>query len=181
MRNLFLIIVLFSYTAKAQFITVPEDDINTQFGIYIDPTFTDKGAQIGVFATMVMNFGYVGFSASNYNDLNDVGYTDLSGEIGLNFHLFRFEPVRYYTGFRLGTIWREKNPFPLVGGVIGFDYRVSREYASVKMYLGVKLWTDYREDQKNQFYGDSDGYKRGFITNNPLLQENGAVTVSFSF
>lgn len=182
MKKLSIILTLaFCSFANAQFITVPEDDINTQFGIFVDPTFTDKGAQIGAFATMVMNWGYVGASFSNYNNLNGIGYTDLAGELGLNWHLFNFEPVRYYAGFRGGTLWRGTSPYPLVGGVVGFDWRVSARWADVDVYIGVKLWTDYREDQKAQFYGDYDAYERGLITNNPLLQENGAITLSFSF
>lgn len=167
--------------ANAQVVSFPEDDINTQFGVFVDPTFTDKGEQFGVFATMVMHWGYVGASASNYSNLNGIGYSDLVGELGVNFHLFQFEPVRYYAGFRGGRLWRDAGGYPLAGGVVGFDWRVSRRDAEVDVFVGIKLWTDYREDQKNQFYGDSDAYERGFITNNPLLQENGAFTVSFSF
>lgn len=175
------LLLLMSCLCNAQFITVPEDDINTQFGFFIDPTFTDKGAQLGAFATMVMNWGYVGASVSNYNNLNKIGYSDLVGELGLNCHLFNFEPVRYYGGFRLGVLWRSKYSYPLAGAVIGFDWRVTRRDAPVDIYLGVKLWSDYREDQKNQFFGDSDAYKRGLVTNNPLIQENGAFCASFSF
>ena len=184
MKSKALILLIFVYfvgsflfRCGAQIITVPEDDINTQFGVFVDPTFTDAGAQFGVFAVMVMNWGYVGASFSNYNNLNGVGYSDLVGSMGLNRHLFEFEPLRYYGGFRIGTLWRGAgNGFPLVGGELGADWRITRGF-----YLGVKLWTDYREDQKNTAFGDSGAYKRGLVTNNPLLQENGALTLSVSF
>jgi hypothetical protein len=169
------------FKCEAQFITFPEDDINTQFGIFIDPTLTDKGAQIGGFATMVMKWGFIGASASTYPKLGGVGYRDLVGELGLNWHLMEFEPVRYFAGFRLGRLWREKGGYELAGGLIGFDWRVTRRDAEVDVYFGVRFWADYREDQKDGRYGDSDAYERGLITNNPMIQENGAFTVSFNF
>lgn len=175
-------ILLGAYKCNAQFITVPEDDINTQFGFFVDPTFTDNGAQIGAFATMVMNWGFVGVSSSTYPKLGDVGYSDLVGELGLNFHLGGFEQVRYFTGFRLGRLWRGAGEgFNLTGGLVGFDWRVSRRNAEVDVYLGLRFWADYREDQEDRAYGDSKAYKRGLITNNPLIQENGGFSVSFSF
>jgi len=110
----------FLFRCNAQIITVPEDDINTQFGVFVDPTLTDKGVQFGVFAVMVMNWGYVGASASTYPELGGVGYSDLVGELGLICHLFGFEPVRYYGGFRLGRIWREAGGgYNLAGGALG--------------------------------------------------------------
>lgn len=180
-RFTLIALLLLSLSSQAQFITVPEDDINTQFGLFVDPTFTDAGYQIGIFATMVMNWGYIGVSASDYDGLGGVGYTDLVGELGLNGHFGGFEPIRAYAGFRLGYLWRGSNMFPLVGGVVGFDWRVSKHDAEVDVYLGFKLWTDYRADQTKQFFGDYDAYERGLITNNPLLQENGAFLISFSF
>ncbi|GAL63746.1 hypothetical protein JCM19300_2782 [Algibacter lectus] len=81
----------------------------------------------------------------------------------------------------MGLIWRETTPFPAVGGALGFDIKLSKFYSKIQFYLGMRLWTDYREDQKNHFYGDSSGYKRGLITNNALLQENGAIVLSMSW
>lgn len=174
----------FLFRCEAQFITVPEDDINTQFGISIDPTLTDSGAQIGVFSTLVMNWGYVeaGFSSYIDPDPERIAYRDLVGELGLNCHLGGFEPIRYFVGFRLGFITRDnRDTYPMTGGAIGFDWRVSRRNADVDFFIGVKLWTDYREDQKDQFYGSAAKYERGLLTDNPLLQENGALRLSFSF
>ncbi len=180
----FILLLLFTSFANAQFITVPEDDINTQFGIFIDPTLTDSGAQIGAFATMVMNWGYAEASISIYDDadVERIAYTDLVAELGLNGHFGGYEPIRAYAGFRIGFINRDnKNTYPMAGGSIGFDWRVSARWSKVGVYVGAKLWTDYREDQKDEFFGSAKKYKRGFITNNPLLQENGALRVSFSF
>jgi hypothetical protein len=181
-KSILLLLLTAPLLMQSQILTVPEDDINVQFGFYVDPTLTDKGAQIGAFATMVMNWGFVGVSTSTYPKLGGVGYRDLVGELGLNWHLFEFEPVRYFAGFRLGRLWREKGGgYELAGGLIGFDWRVTRRDAPVDVFLGLRFWADYREDQKNRAYGDSDAYKRGLITNNPLIQENGAFSVSFSF
>jgi len=182
MKNLIFAFLVFSgLVSNAQFITVPEDDINTQFGFFVDPTLTDKGAQIGVLATMVMEWGFVGATASNYNNLNGVGYSDLVGELGFNGHFGGFEPIRSFAGLRLGCLWRGSDSYGVAGGVIGFDWRLTRPDAEVDVYVGVRLWTDYREDQKDRFYGDSNAYERGLVTNNPLLQENGVFVVSFSF
>jgi hypothetical protein len=174
----------FLFRCEAQFITAPEDDINTQFGVIADPTVTDSGAQVGVFATLVMNWGYIeaGFSVYSDPDPERVPYRDLVGELGLNCHLGGFEPIRYFGGFRLGYITRDNEyTYPMFGAAIGFDWRVTREDSPVDIYVGVKLWTDYREDQKDQFYGSAEKYERGLVTNNPLLQENGGLRLSFSF
>lgn len=176
-----LLILLFTTTANAQFI---KEDY-TQISGYIDPTFTDAGFQSGLEIQKIMHWGYASAAYSTYHGF-DVGYSDLIGTLGLNFNLFNYKPVRYYSGFRLGFIRRNSpiygsSSYPMVGGVIGFDFCVSKPSAEVKLHFGIRLWTDYREDQKNEFYGDSDGYERGLITNNPLLQENGAGVISISF
>lgn len=182
MKNLITTIttVLFALTVHSQIISFPNED-RLQIGIWTDPTFTDKGAQFGVDATGVMRWGFVGASLSNYSNLGNVGYTDLVGQLGVNFHLANFEPVRYYIGARLGYMWRGNGGYPLAGGLAGFDICLSKYYAKVKLYVGLKFWTDYREDQEAGRYGDVDAYKPGLITNNPLLQENGAGVISISF
>jgi hypothetical protein len=180
-KLLIMALMLTGLNSNAQFITTPEDDINTQFGFFIDPTLTDKGSQFGIFMTAVMHWGYVGVSASTYPNLGEVGYTDLVGELGLNGHLGGYEPIRSYAGFRLGHYWRGDSSFPLAGGVVGFDWRVTKINSEIDVYFGLKLWADYREGQKDKWFGSAEKYKRGLVTNNPLLQENGALVISFSF
>lgn len=165
-----------SAIVNAQFI----DKDYTQVSVFMDPTITDNGYQIGGELQKIMHWGYVSIGATKYNGF-EVSYTDVVGTLGLNFNLFNNKVIRYYSGLRLGLIWRETNPFPMVGGVVGCDIRLSKFYANTKFHIGVRLWTDYREDQKNQFYGDSSGYKKGWVTNNPLLQENGAIVLSMSW
>ncbi|AUP81244.1 hypothetical protein [Flavivirga eckloniae] len=170
------VLLVKSAIANAQFIS--ED--YTQVSLFIDPTITDSGFQIGGEIQKIMHWGYASVGASTYNGF-EVAYTDLIGTLGINFNLFNNNEIRYYSGFRLGIIWRETNPFPMVGGVVGGDIRLSKFYAKTKFHIGIRLWTDYREDQKDQFYGDASGYKKGWLTNNPLLQENGAIVVSISW
>lgn len=175
-KILIAFLLLLSSMINAQFI----DRDYTQAGVFIDPTFADYGFQIGGEIQKIMHWGYASIAASAYKGLS-VTYTDLIGTLGINFNLFNNDVVRYYSGGRLGIIWRETNPFPMVGGVVGFDIRLSKFYAKTKYYIGARLWTDYREDQKNQFYGDYGGYEKGLITNHPLLQENGAIVFSISW
>lgn len=128
-----------------------------------------------------MHWGFASASVSTYDDVTkDVGYADLVGTLGINWNFNKFNGIRYYAGFRGGFIRRKspefgKSTYPMVGGVIGVDFNLTRRMFDAGVMIGFRLWTDYREDQKNQFYGDSDGYKRGLLTNNPLLQENGAI------
>ncbi len=170
------LLLVISSIANAQFI----DKDYTQVSMFIDPTVTYYGFQIGGEIQKIMHWGYASVAASTYYGFK-VAYTDLIGTLGINFNLFNNDIIRYYSGARLGIIWRETSPFPMVGGAVGFDIRLSKFYAKTKYYIGTRLWTDYREDQKDQFYGDSGGYQKGLITNNPLLQENGAVVFSISW
>lgn len=175
-----ILLISFMFSSSnidAQFLTTPKDDINTQFGFFVDPTFTDAGFQFGAFTTLVMHWGYIEVSASTYPKLGGVGYTDLVAGLGVNGHFGGFEPIRSYAGLRLGRIWREAGGgYNLAGGAIGIDWEILDNF-----FIGVMLFTDYREDQANRAYGDSDAYKRGLVTNNPLLQENGVFKLSISF
>lgn len=175
-EKIIVVLLLVSSIANAQFI----DKDYTQISVFIDPTITDNGFQIGGEIQKIMHWGYASIGASTYNGF-DVSYTDLIGTVGINFNLLNNDIVRYYSGFRLGLIWRETSPYPAVGGVLGLDIRLSKFYSKTQCHIGVRLWVDHREDQKSQFYGDYSGYKKGWITNNPLLQENGAIVVSMSW
>lgn len=189
MKNLFTIaVILLTAYAHAQsgnnpnrrqLITTPDDDIRTQFGFIVDPTLTDRGFQFGVNATMIMHFGFIGAEITTYPELED-GYVDVVGQLGLNWHMLEYEPVRYYAGFRGGAIFRD-GLYGLAGGLVGFDVRIVNQYNGFQMHIGLRLWTDYRTDQENRAYGDSDSYEKGLIIDNPLMQENGAILISFSF
>lgn len=173
MKTLTLCLLLYYSTLTAQFI----DRDYTQASFWVDPVAWHKegGPQIGLEITKVMRWGWVSASLSHFEAL-EPDYTDAVGSGGINFHLFGYDPVRYYAGIRLGFLWRAGNPYPLAGSVMGFDWKIIGDLS-----LGLRAWIDYREDQKNQFYGDSDGYEPGLITNNPLLQENGAIVVTIKF
>ncbi len=177
MKKIIFFVMIGFNICQAQFV----DKEYTQFGLWNDPvvTFKEGSPQFGIDITKVMLWGWASLSLSHA--ALTPGYTDIVGSGGLNFHLLKFEPVRYYAGPRMGFLFRDGRGFPLVGGVIGFDWRLSRWNAKTKFHIGPRLYLDYREDQKNDFYGDSDAYEPGLITNNPLLQENGAIVLSWSW
>jgi hypothetical protein len=170
-----LSITIANVNVNAQFI----DETYTQINNFVDPTFTDNGFQIGLEIEKIMKWGYVNVSISHYQGL-EIPYNDLVGSLGINYHLFQYSRIRYYNGFRLGYIKRERT-FPMVGGVVGFDFKLKHDNETKGFRIGFRLWIDYREGQKAQFYGDYDAYKPGLITNTPLLQENGAFVFSYSF
>lgn len=173
MKKLAFILFLITASAGAQLL----DRDYTKFSIWVDPVVTVKEGtpQVGLELTKVMHWGWVSASVS-YIELTP-SYMDAVGSGGLNLNLFNYDAIRYYAGIRLGALWREgKYPFPLVGGVIGFDWQISRGFS-----LGLRGWIDYRDDQEEQWYGDYDAYEPGLITNNALLQENGAIVMSFNW
>lgn len=178
MKKLIILLLLVANVSQAQFL----DTEYTQASVWVDPgTIGNGGApQIGMDIQKIMQWGWISASLSHYHAL-EPSYTDVVVSGGINFHAFNFDPVRYYTGPRGGFLNREGNWYPLVGGVAGFDWRINRPTAPTIFHAGIRLWIDYREDQKNQFYGGDSAYKRGLITNNPLLQENGAIVLSISW
>ncbi|MGR3218494.1 MAG: hypothetical protein ACUZ8H_01570 [Candidatus Anammoxibacter sp.] len=152
----------------------------TQMTFMVDPTLTDKGAQIGIDIQKIMLWGFAGVSFSHYAAL-EPSYTDMVGFGGVNFHMFRNDRIRYYGGFRLGMNWRGQSVYPLIGLVCGIDIRLNSTKYRTGLYIGGRLWVDHREDQKNQFYGDDTAYNPGIIFSGPLSQENGAITISLTW
>lgn len=183
-----LIISLIGYSQEEKedrksFISYPEDDIRTQFYNLIDPTLTDEGFQTGFGAVMIMEWGFVGAETTMYQTKNlshQDKYKDIVLFLGLNWHHFDYEPIRFYAGIRGGSVIRDTT-YGLVGIMVGFDYRIIKAPNGFQMHLGGRLWIDRRNDQEDRAYGDSSAYKKGLITNNPLLQENGALLISLSF
>lgn len=169
-----IIFLLTTQIALAQFITRDY----TQFSVWTDPVAWHKegGPQIGAELTKVMRWGWVSVSISHFEALTP-SYTDVVGSGGINFNLFNYEPIRFYGGFRLGVSGRDLNfPYPLAGMVAGFDWQIFKNF-----HGGLRVWVDHREDQKDQFYGDSDAYEPGLIFTSPLSQENGAIVISWSW
>ena len=178
-NNKVVILLLFlSAFANAQIVTFIDKNW-TQASVWVDPTLTDQGFQTGYEIEKIMDWGYASASFSIYNGL-DVKYRDLVGTLGVNFNMFNNNAIRYYGGWRMGFITRtddtDKNTYPMVGATIGITIKICKH-----IHIGPRLWIDYREDQKDQFYGSSLLYERGFITNNPLLQENGALVFTVSW
>lgn len=180
-----IVLLLFVYTTSnsqnMNFVEFVNEDY-TQIGIWLDPVVWDiEGSpQIGIELQKIMHWGYAGISVSHISALTPP-YTDLVGFVGINIHLFGYKPIRYYIGPRIGISIREGNRNALAGLMAGFDYRLNKELSKTRFSIGLRAWVDHREDQKNQFYGDSDAYDPGLIFTNPLSQENGAIVLSISW
>lgn len=157
-----LLAFIASYTVTAQF----NQDEDFYASLFIDPTFTDKGFQFGVDITKELEWGFVSVSASTYPELKD-GYFDIVGTPGLAFNFF--ESLTIYGGGRMGFVFRGGNVYPLVGMSLRFQVKIIDNVS-----IGLMFWVDHREDQKDEFYGDSDAYKEGLIFTGTLSQENGA-------
>lgn len=171
-KLLFILCLVIGTTAAAQWqpnrIGFNQDeDFKAVF--YIDPTFTDAGEQYGAGIRKDLEWGWVGVEASVYPELA-VSYWDLIGQGGLVLNVNRLD---VYGGFRLGRTEREGNPYPLVGMIMLFEYNITKSIA-----VGVRFWVDHREDQKDEFYGDSSSYKPGIIFKGELAQENGAFNLT---
>lgn len=175
---IFLLLMAITLNSTAQTIFTPDTD-EFQLGFTGDIfKHQDKTVlQLGVEGIGLLRWGWIGAGIS-YADMQ-TNYLDIVGKGGVNFHLFSFDKVRYYSGLRLGALFRNVGNngsfYGLVGVVCGFDsYWFDKTVA-----IGLRYYIDYREDQKEQFYGDYDAYERGFLVNNPLLQENVCLVLSF--
>ena len=148
---------------------------DTDFNIYtfLDPTLTDDGVQIGIGFKKEFNWFFVGTEFSTYQKLNP-SYYDAMAVVGTTINIKRFDIIG---AFRYGLIFREGNgtPFPMVGIELSFVYHVTD-----KISLGARLGVDHREDQENQFFGDSDAHEPGLIFTGKLSQENGAFLLIYT-
>jgi len=147
-QHLFLIIVIIllslfaikTATAQVQF----NQDEDQYFSTWIDPTFSDRGEQIGITYTMEGDATFAEYSISHYSALRP-SYTDITVTYGV---VVNFGNLDLYTGARLGAIYREKdNIFALAGLMSRIQYPVVKG----KLYLGAQLWFDYRGDLTNDF------------------------------
>lgn len=183
--SLALMLTVVGAAQNYKFITFPEDDIRTQFGMFIDAfgkaPSGKPGRQVGLTGTAIMNWGFIEINASQFKALKD-GYTDFVVALGVNVHLFEFKPIRYFVGGRLGRNWRvQGGGYEMAGIQIGFDWRLSKEDARFQIYVGAIAWVDHREDQRDGRYGDSTGYDGGIIFKASTAKENGAFRLLFTF
>lgn len=161
-----LILFLFSLGVSAQF----NNDEDLTASVFVDPTFTDEGFQFGIQVRKELIWGWVGIEASHYGSLNPP-YTDIVGSGGM---ALEFKPVSILLGPRAGVMYRGQSPYPLIGLISIFEIQIIEN-----VRVGFRLWVDHREDQKDQFYGDSDAYTPGLIFTGPLAQENGAAVLTW--
>lgn len=148
--------LLFSSTV----INSQDRELKFSTALIIDPNATIKdGFNIGISLDYQMTLMYFKLQAFYFPKLNNVDYLELSGVlIGFNYHNNR-NLYRVYSGFKLGTIRREQNPFPMIGIESGLDINFSK-----KMYLGLMATYNYRIDGKI-WESHSDPYWRlsGFV------------------
>lgn len=143
------------------------------FSVWVDPTLTDRGQQIGLSFTKEMLWGFVDLSVSHYAELKP-SYTDAVVTFGFANTNYR-ETINWYNGIRIGSAFRESQPHGIVGASTRLQYQIFKGF-----YIGFMLWVDYRADQADQFYGDASAHEY-FIFSNPMTQENGAVYISVRF
>ena len=172
MKKLLIIVavILGINSTQAQSFFKWNDNEETFISLRLDPTFDDKGFQIGAEITKELLWGWVSMGISHYEELTP-SYTDIVGSGGINFHLFNTDAVKYYAGTRIGTLLREGNPFPLVGFVVGIDIKLFDNIS-----LGLRAFPDYRGDQAKPMYG---GKKDNLIWNNDNVVENGEILLTF--
>lgn len=147
-----------TYIKVRDSISVVNNDENTFLSFFIDPTFKDRGAQYGVTITKEVLYGYIEASASVYPQL-EPSYFDLvfSGGLALEKGIATF-----HTGPRAGMELRGGGPFVLFGYQGRLLFRITPN-----IYLGGKVWLDYRYSQDDQFYGTGD-----------MIRENAAFVLS---
>lgn len=181
-KILTLVLILFSINLFAQ---SPEEQDNKSLwkkgnhefiNAFIDPTFTDQGAQFGASYTSIYegkkfsSFAEIGLS--HYNKL-DPTYTDLVVTYG---PALSFKKLDILIGGRFGLIYRGTSQhlnrgetsaggdyttrvhiYGLFGASIRLQYPISK-----KLYFGAQYWYDARQDLDNNF-----------------IRENGAFFISF--
>ena len=151
--------------------------IKVQYNIFVDPTGKAPngaaGRHMGFKMTAIMGGLFVEPSLSTFPQLED-GYTDFVTTVGLNWHMFRTTALRYYTGLRAGIAFRE-GTHALIGFALGADLSLITLETGQTLYLGAEVFTDYRTDLQDQFYGDSTNYKGGTIFTNSAVRENGII------
>lgn len=162
MKTLFttlLICMTLSLTAQdAESTSIMNKDENTFLSAFIDPTFTDRGAQYGITLTKEVLWGYIETSASVYPELEPT-YFDLVFSGGLAIEKNRFT---FHTGPRAGMELRGGGPFLMLGYQGRLLFRLTEN-----IYIGGKLWLDYRYSQDKEWLGNGD-----------MLRENGAFIIS---
>ena len=146
--NIVLFALSFTLTAQeAESSSIMNNDENTFLSAFVDPTFTDRGAQYGISLTKEVLWGYIETSASVYPELEPT-YLDLVFSGGLAIEKNRFT---FHTGPRAGMELRGGGPFLMLGYQARLLFQITEH-----IYIGGKLWLDYRYSQDSQFYGSGD-------------------------
>jgi hypothetical protein len=138
---LFFVLLLSITEVSAQSLRFGDSEYFTcsAFG---NPSASIKGTELnyGVDIELVSYAKYVRFGVNRFENLEG-SYTDFIGSSGLNLTSGYFNSMRYYSGLRLGLIYRIENVYPTAGVEGGFDVDLAKD-----LYIGLKVTYDYRSD-----------------------------------
>lgn len=147
MKNSILIfILLFALnTINAQFFLKPKDHESFNVHLNLDPfaSIKENGLNINTEVEYSGRYVYVKGGIEVFTGLPRKPYFDWHGGIGLNLTSGPLSQFRYYTGIRLGRIYRGSygaNPF--IGSEAGITYNFSKDIA-----IGLRGTYDRRSDQ----------------------------------
>lgn len=100
----------------------------------------EKGINIGGEIELVSNAIYVRSGIQTFGVFQG-GYVDWTTAGGINLKWGYFDDFRFYSGGRLGFIWRGGNSYPTAGAEAGLDYNFNSGFI-----LGLRGTYDYRSD-----------------------------------
>ncbi len=140
-KLLILTILIYTQTSISQ-IRFVDKEYSTA-SILVDPSASIKEQGINLVAELelVSRVKYVKVNTQVFTAL-DGGYLDLTGGVGINLTIGKFDAIRQYTGIRLGFINREIYIYPLVGLETGLDYNINN------IIIKIRCTSDYRSDFK---------------------------------
>ena len=146
MKKILFAFLLVGATMNAQLIKFGTTEYGT-VSAFVDPVGSckERGLDFGAELEYVGNWGYVKTGFQMFPALLD-GYTDVVGGAGLNFNTYPFDYLRFYSGVRLGYIFRgigleRGRTYPLAGIEGGIDFNLND-----KWFIGVSAIGDWRED-----------------------------------
>lgn len=106
-----------------------------------EPGAYDDGANIGLGIDYQMDIIYIKTQTFMFPELNNTTYIDLTGSVGLNWHIGRFDVARLYGGSQAGFIRRGGHTYPTIGPELGLDVNITE-----RLYIGSEVSYMIRQD-----------------------------------
>lgn len=159
MKKLLLIALLITSLSYAQGLKF-NDNESTNISISIEPYSSYKESSLNA----TFEFEYICHSIyikPSVQILPAINYIDTAVGLGINLTSGYFNNITYYTGIRLGHIFRKDSDYPLFGFEGGINFKLTD-----KLYIGPRATLDWREDFK-------DSYAQ------PEYQFNGSIRILF--